>query len=70
MTLEKHDLVHELPEYRDQIHEMKMSNAHFAKLFEAYHEIDHEVHYWMARAARAKSSSSETDTGNNTPHDC
>ena len=29
-------------------------------------EIDHEVHYWMARAARAKSSSSETDTDSDT----
>lgn len=44
MTLEKHDLIHELPEYRDQIREMKMNNAHFAKLFEAYHEVDHEIH--------------------------
>ncbi len=44
MTLEKHDLIHELPEYREQIHDMKMNNAHFAKLFEAYHEVDHEVH--------------------------
>lgn len=44
MTLEKHDLVHELPEFRDQIHDLKMNNAHFAKLFDEYHEIDHEVH--------------------------
>ncbi len=44
MALEKHDLVHELPEYREQIHELKMSNAHFARLFEEYHEADHEVH--------------------------
>lgn len=44
MTLEKHDLVHELPEYRHQIHELKSSNAHFAKLFDEYHELDHEVH--------------------------
>ena len=42
--LEKHDLIHELPEYRDQIHEMKMNNRHFAKLFKEYHEVDHEVH--------------------------
>lgn len=42
--LEKHDLIHELPEYREKIHEMKMNNAHFAKLFEKYHEVDHEVH--------------------------
>jgi uncharacterized protein YdcH (DUF465 family) len=42
--LEKHDLIHELPEYRDKIHEMKVHNAHFAKLFAEYHEVDHEVH--------------------------
>lgn len=41
---EKHDLLHELPEYRDQIHTMKMENAHFARLFDEYHEVDHEVH--------------------------
>ncbi|MGM0594216.1 MAG: YdcH family protein [Pseudomonadota bacterium] len=40
---EHHDLVHELPEYRDKIHEMKMNDAHFAKLFDEYHEVDHEV---------------------------
>ena len=42
--LEKHDLVHELPEYREQIHDLKMNNAHFAKLFAEYHDVDHEVH--------------------------
>ena len=44
MLNEKHDLVHELPEYRDAIHELKMNNQHFSRLFEEYHEIDHEVH--------------------------
>lgn len=44
MPLEKHDLVHELPEYKDRIHELKMSNRHFAKIFNEYHEIDHEIH--------------------------
>ncbi len=43
MIGEHHDLLHELPEYKDKIHEMKVSNAHFAKLFEQYHEVDHEV---------------------------
>jgi hypothetical protein len=42
--LEKHDLIHELPEHRERIHELKLSNAHFAKLFAEYHEVDHEVH--------------------------
>ena len=40
---EHHDLVHELPEYREKIHEMKVSNSHFARLFDEYHEVDHEV---------------------------
>lgn len=44
MTIEKHDLIHELPEHRDQIHDLKINNAHFAKLFDQYHEVDHEVH--------------------------
>ena len=44
MLNEKHDLIHELPEYREQIHEMKMNDAHFAKLFKEYHELDHEIH--------------------------
>ncbi|MCP4187361.1 MAG: YdcH family protein [Gammaproteobacteria bacterium] len=44
MLTEKHDLIHELPEHRDTIHRLKMSNNHFAKLFDEYHEVDHEVH--------------------------
>lgn len=44
MTIEKHDLVHEFPEFRDKIHELKTGNTHFAKLFDSYHDIDHEVH--------------------------
>lgn len=43
MIGEHHDLLHELPEYKDKIHELKVSNAHFAKLFDKYHEVDHEV---------------------------
>ena len=41
---EKHDLVHELPEYRDLIHELKAGNQHFARLFDQYHDIDHEIY--------------------------
>jgi uncharacterized protein YdcH (DUF465 family) len=29
-----------LHEYRDEIHELKMSNAHFAKIFEEHNELD------------------------------
>ena len=43
MLGEKHDLVHEFPEHKDKIHELKMNNSHFAKLFDQYHEVEHEV---------------------------
>ena len=44
MSVVKHDLVHEFPEHREAIHDLKMSDAHFANLFKKYHEVDHEVH--------------------------
>jgi len=40
---EKHDLAHELPEYKDKIHELKMNNNHFSRLFEKYHDVTKEV---------------------------
>ena len=43
MTLEKHDLAHEFPEYRGRIRMLKMNNLHFSNLFAKYHDIDHEV---------------------------
>jgi len=44
MPIEKHDLIHELPEYKDKIHSLKLNDKHFAKLFAEYHKIDHEIH--------------------------
>lgn len=43
MLGEKHDLIHELPEFKERIHELKLNDKHFLKLFEKYHETDHEV---------------------------
>lgn len=43
MLGEKHDLVHEFPEYKDRIHELKVGNTHFARLFDEYHEVEHQV---------------------------
>ncbi len=41
---EKHDLLHEFPEHRELIHQLKMNNSHFARLFDDYDDIEHEVH--------------------------
>lgn len=43
MLGEKHDLAHELPEFKEKIHELKVSNRHFQKLFDEYDEIDHQI---------------------------
>ena len=39
-----HELAEEFPEYVEKIHELKMSHAHFAKLFDEYHEINRAIH--------------------------
>ncbi len=32
-----------LTEYRDEIHDLKMQNAHFAKIFERHNELDQKT---------------------------
>jgi uncharacterized protein YdcH (DUF465 family) len=44
MSEEHHDLANEFPQFRDQIHTLKTSNNHFAKLFDQYHEVTREVY--------------------------
>lgn len=42
-AIEHHDLIHEFPEYRERIHDLKMSDAHFARLFNEYHVLTKDV---------------------------
>jgi len=44
MTIEKHDLLHEFPESKEAIHELKLHDNHFSRLFSDYHDVTHEVH--------------------------
>lgn len=41
--MDKHDLIHEFPKLKEKIHELKVSNNHFRKLFDEYHEVAHGV---------------------------
>ena len=43
MINEAHDFVSEFPEYKEVIHKLKMSNAHFAKQFEEYNQINKDI---------------------------
>jgi uncharacterized protein YdcH (DUF465 family) len=42
--MNQHDLKHEFPELEDKIHELKISNNHFKKLFDEYHDANKEIH--------------------------
>ncbi len=43
MDLLNHDLAHEFPEHLEKIRELKLSDAHFAKLFNEYDEDNHAI---------------------------
>ncbi len=44
MLIDNHDLVHEFPEHRERIHELKTGNHRFSEMFDEYHELDREIH--------------------------
>jgi len=44
MLTEKHDLLHEFPEFNDRIHDLKTNNSHFAKLLNEHDELNDVIH--------------------------
>jgi len=40
----ENDLPHEFPEFHHQLHQLKMTDAHFRKLFDAYDTLSKELH--------------------------
>lgn len=43
MHVDHHPLIKEFPEHRDRIHDLKLNNAHFARLAEEYEEVDKHI---------------------------
>lgn len=43
MPIENHSLVQEFPEMRERIHQMKISDNYFARLFAEYDAVEHDV---------------------------
>lgn len=39
-----HELAAEFPELTQKMHDLKMSDQHFARFFDEYHEINRQVH--------------------------
>ncbi|WP_121064182.1 YdcH family protein [Chachezhania antarctica] len=44
MTHTPHELAEEFPDKVEAMHKLKSSDAHFAKLFEEYHELNRTIH--------------------------
>ncbi len=43
MHVEHHDLAQEFPEFKEQIHTLKLEDAHFARLFAEYQQVDKAI---------------------------
>jgi uncharacterized protein len=39
-----HELAEEFPQFLEKMSELKQSDAHFARLFDSYHELNRAVH--------------------------
>jgi uncharacterized protein YdcH (DUF465 family) len=44
MSHTPHELAEEFPDKVEAMHDLKMKDAHFAKLFDEYHEVNRAVH--------------------------
>lgn len=44
MSHTPHELAEEFPEHVEKMHALKQSDAHFAKLSDAYHDINRAIH--------------------------
>ncbi len=60
MTHVPHELADEFPEHADRLHELKLSDAHFRKLSEEYHEVNREIHRIEAETEAASDEVWET----------
>jgi len=44
MSHTPHELAQDFPEHADRISDLKQNDAHFARLFDEYHDINRAVH--------------------------
>lgn len=44
MSHTPHELAADLPDYAEKIQALKQSDAHFARLYDAYHQVNRQVH--------------------------
>lgn len=54
-----HDLHEEFPGQADKLHALKLKDAHFARLADAYHEVNREIHRIETNVAPASDETLE-----------
>jgi uncharacterized protein YdcH (DUF465 family) len=42
--MEKHNLVNEFPQHKQKIHDLKMNDQHFKKIFDEYENVEIDIH--------------------------
>lgn len=42
--MERHDLLHEFPEYQEKMNQLKVNDSHFRDLFDEYHKVENQTH--------------------------
>lgn len=60
MTHTPHELAAEFPADTAVIHQLKISDTHFARLAETYHELNREIHRIESEVAPASDEHTET----------
>jgi hypothetical protein len=55
-----HELADEFPDQREKLHAMKLTNAHFARIADSYHEVNREIHRIETGVAAAADDYLET----------
>jgi uncharacterized protein YdcH (DUF465 family) len=51
MSHTPHELAEEFPDHVNTMHELKMNDAHFARMHDEYHEINRTIHRAEAQVA-------------------
>jgi uncharacterized protein YdcH (DUF465 family) len=60
MSNTPHELAEEFPQHVELMHRLKTEDAHFAKLFDEYHEVNRAVHRAESRVDVIDQSAEET----------
>jgi uncharacterized protein YdcH (DUF465 family) len=60
MSNTPHELAEEFPQHVERMHQLKTEDAHFAKLFDEYHEVNRAVHRAESRVEVIDESAEET----------